>query len=39
LPLGKDLQCLRVESYGLTAKAIDGIGKLVGGWPKSSGKA
>jgi hypothetical protein len=36
--LGKDLQCLKVECYGFAAKAIDEIGKLVGGWLKSSGK-
>ena len=35
--LAKDLQCLKVESYGFAAKAIDEIGKLVGGWLKSSG--
>jgi hypothetical protein len=33
--LAKDLQCLKVESYGFAAKAIDEIGKLVGGWLKS----
>ena len=37
--LAKDLQCLKVESYGFAAKAIDEIGKLVGGWLTSSGKA
>ncbi len=37
--LAKDLQCLKVDSYGFAAKAIDEIGKLVGGWLKSSGKA
>ena len=37
--LAKDLQCLKVESYGFAAKAIDEIGKLVGGWLKSSAKA
>ena len=37
--LAKDLQCIKVESYGFAAKAIDEIGKLVGGWIKSSGKA
>jgi len=37
--LAKDLQCLKVESYGFAAKAIDEIGKLIGGWLKSSGKA
>ena len=36
--LAKDLQCLKVDSYGFAAKAIDEIGKLVGGWLKSSGK-
>ena len=35
--LAKDLQCLKVESYGFAAKAIDEIGKLVGGWLKASG--
>src|ERR1022692_2498951 len=37
--LAKDLQCLKVESYGYVAKSIDEIGKLVGGWIRSSGKA
>src|SRR5271165_4160994 len=37
--LAKDLQCLKLESYGFAAKAIDEIGKLVGGWLKTSGKA
>jgi hypothetical protein len=37
--LAKDLQCLKVESYGFAAKTIDEIGKLIGGWIKSSGKA
>ena len=37
--LAKDLQCLKVERYGFAAKAIDEIGKLVGGWLTSSGKA
>ncbi len=36
--LAKDLQCLKVESYGFAAKAIDEIGKLVGGWIKSGNK-
>ena len=35
--LAKDLQCLKIESYGFSAKAIDEIGRLVGGWIKSSG--
>jgi len=34
--LAKDLQCLKVDSYGFAAKAIDEIGRLVGGWLKSS---
>ncbi|HKI32520.1 MAG TPA: diversity-generating retroelement protein Avd [Gemmataceae bacterium] len=33
--LAKDLQCLKVNSYGFAAKAIDEIGRLVGGWLKS----
>ena len=35
--LAKDLQCLKVDSYAFAAKAIDEVGKLVGGWVKSSG--
>jgi 23S rRNA-intervening sequence protein len=30
--LAKDLQCLKVRRYGFAAKAIDEIGRLVGGW-------
>lgn len=37
LRLAKDLQCLKVDSYGFAAKAVDEIGRLVGGWLKSSG--
>ena len=37
--LAKDLQCLKIESYGFAGKSIDEIGKLIGGWLKSSGKA
>ncbi len=37
--LAKDLHCLKVESYGFAAKAIEEIGKLVGGWLRSIGKA
>ena len=33
--LAKDLQCLKVDSYGFATKAIDDIGKLIGGWLKS----
>lgn len=36
--LAKDLQCLKVNSYGFAGKAIDEIGRLVGGWLKSTGK-
>ena len=35
--LVKDLQCLKVESCRFAAKAIDEIGRLVGGWLKTSG--
>ena len=34
--LGK---CLKVESYGFAAKAIDEIGRLVGGWLRSRPEA
>src|SRR4051794_629307 len=37
--LAKYLQCLKVESYGFAAKAIDEIGRLVGGWLKSGGRS
>jgi hypothetical protein len=37
--LAKDSQCLKVESYGFAAKAMDEIGQPVGGWLQSgSGK-
>ena len=36
--LAKDLQCLKVESYAFAAKAIDEIGRLVGGWLRSRGE-
>ena len=36
--LAKDLQCLKTNSYAFAAKAIDEIGRLVGGWLKSGGK-
>jgi hypothetical protein len=35
--LAKVLQCLHVESYAFAAKAIDEIGKLVGGRLKCGG--
>ena len=34
LRLAKDLQCLKIDSYGFAAKSIDEIGKLIGGWLK-----
>jgi hypothetical protein len=37
--LAKDLQCLKVESYGFAARAIDEIGRLVGGWLRSRPEA
>jgi hypothetical protein len=37
--LAKDLQCLKLPSYAFAARAIDEIGKLLGGWLKSSDKA
>ena len=33
--LAKDLQCLRAQSYGYASKAIDEIGRLIGGWLRS----
>jgi hypothetical protein len=33
--LAKDLQCLKVESYGFAARSIDEIGRMVGGWLRS----
>lgn len=32
LRLAKDLECLRVNSYALAAKAINEIGAMIGGW-------
>ena len=37
--LAKDLQCLKVQSYGFAARAIDEIGRLVGGWLRSRPEA
>jgi hypothetical protein len=37
LRLAKDLNCLQLKSYGFAAKAIDEIGRLVGGWLRSKG--
>jgi hypothetical protein len=36
--LAKDLSCPKVNSYGFAARAIDEIGRLVGGWAQN-GKA
>ena len=36
--LAKDLQCLKVESYGFAAKSIDEIGRLVSGWLRRRGE-
>jgi hypothetical protein len=33
--LAKDQQCLKASSYGFASKAIDEIGRLVGGWIRS----
>ena len=33
--LAKDLQCLKVNSYGFASKAIDDIGRQIGGWRRS----
>jgi hypothetical protein len=37
LRLAKDLRCLKTASYAFGTKAIDEIGRLVGGWLKSGG--
>lgn len=36
--LAKDLRCLQVNSYGFAARAIDEIGRLIGGWLRSRGE-
>ena len=33
--LAKDLGCLKTTSYGFAGKAIDEVGRLVGGWLRS----
>lgn len=30
--LAKDLQCLRANSYEFASKAVDEIGRMIGGW-------
>jgi hypothetical protein len=37
--LAKDLQCLKVDSYGFASKSIDEIGRLVGGWLRTRPEA
>lgn len=37
--LAKDLQCLKINSYGFASKAIDEIGRLIGGWLRSRPEA
>lgn len=32
--LAKDLQCLKVSSYEFASKAMDEIGRLIGGWAR-----
>ena len=34
--LAHELQCLRTNSYGFAAQALQGIGAMVGGWPRLS---
>ena len=34
--LSKDLQCIDIKTFEYTAKSIDNIGKMVGGWEKYS---
>ena len=35
--LAKDLQCLKPASYAFASKAIEEIGRLVGGWMRAKG--
>ncbi len=35
--LANDLQCLKAKSYIFATKAIDEIGRLIGGWLRSRG--
>ena len=34
--LAKDLQCIKLNSYEFASKAIDEIGRLVGGWVRKA---
>jgi hypothetical protein len=36
--LTKDLQCLKTNSYAFAARAVDEIGRPVGGWLRSGGQ-
>ena len=36
LRLAKDVNCLKVNSYGFASKSVDEIGRLVGGWLRRS---
>lgn len=35
--LAKDLACLKANSYGFATRAIDEIGRLIGGWLRGRG--
>jgi len=37
LRLAKDLECLKANSYQFASKAVDEIGRLVGGWLQGRG--
>ena len=36
--LAKDLNCLQAKSYGFATKAVDEIGRLIGGWLRRKGE-
>ncbi len=36
LRLAKDVNCLKVTSYGFAARSVDEIGRLVGGWLRTA---
>ena len=38
LRIAKDLKCLSIESYGYACRAVNEVGKLLGGWMKRSGR-
>jgi len=37
--LAKDLQCLKLGSYEFASRAIEEIGRLIGGWARRGTKA